>query len=368
MPDWSHLVSVEVLYVDPRHVRSESASSCSTRSHDGRPSVVQPAVDVRVLPGMRASKNFLEGSGFVARLLVMHRKLPGSGVTSAPKQTRGLTPKPESFSFGVSSDGPTLGLVGCSARPSPRRGRLRQALRARWFRVGRGSLGRGRLGRASGSPSGSRVGRGSLGRGHRRRRRSSAQTGAAAGGLGGRGGRGGRAERSGFGGGGIDSPSSGARAGRLPAATLALRRISPDGSSGRPSGWIWRRIGEAVAASRMASQRSIGVLAVIAAPALVASRSTSAAGKRAVGSGGWAERRSAWRTRPSSRAVGDLLFPVRAELGDSPVQLFTKLAVQFPRCLVARHRGHDGRAKVAERYAIKLRDAPLRPGRARWPV
>ncbi len=32
-------------------------------------------VDVHVLPGMRTSKNFLEGSGFVARLLVMHRQL-----------------------------------------------------------------------------------------------------------------------------------------------------------------------------------------------------------------------------------------------------------------------------------------------------
>jgi len=28
-----------------------------------------------VLPGMRNSKNFLEGAGFAARLLVMHRRL-----------------------------------------------------------------------------------------------------------------------------------------------------------------------------------------------------------------------------------------------------------------------------------------------------
>ena len=34
-------------------------------------------VDVPALPGMRASKNFLEGSGFAARMLVMHRSLEG---------------------------------------------------------------------------------------------------------------------------------------------------------------------------------------------------------------------------------------------------------------------------------------------------
>jgi len=32
-------------------------------------------LDVPVLPGIRESKNFLEGAGFVARLLVMHRRL-----------------------------------------------------------------------------------------------------------------------------------------------------------------------------------------------------------------------------------------------------------------------------------------------------
>jgi hypothetical protein len=30
---------------------------------------------VWVLPGIRESKNFLEGAGLVARLLVMHRRL-----------------------------------------------------------------------------------------------------------------------------------------------------------------------------------------------------------------------------------------------------------------------------------------------------
>ena len=32
-------------------------------------------IDLKVLPGMRESKNFLEGSGFTARLLVMHKRL-----------------------------------------------------------------------------------------------------------------------------------------------------------------------------------------------------------------------------------------------------------------------------------------------------
>ena len=33
-------------------------------------------VDVTALPGDRATKNFLEGAGFKARLLTMHRTLP----------------------------------------------------------------------------------------------------------------------------------------------------------------------------------------------------------------------------------------------------------------------------------------------------
>lgn len=35
-------------------------------------------VDAHALPGDRATKNFLEGAGFSARLLVMHRALPGA--------------------------------------------------------------------------------------------------------------------------------------------------------------------------------------------------------------------------------------------------------------------------------------------------
>ena len=80
--------------------------------------------------------------------------------------------------------------------------------------------------------------------------------------------------------------ASGQEPARCPPRRRALRTTSPEGSSGRPSGWIWRRIGELTAASRTASQRSTGVLELMAAPALAARRPTSAAGNRAVGSGG----------------------------------------------------------------------------------
>ena len=63
-----------------------------------------------------------------------------------------------------------------------------------------------------------------------------------------------------------------------------------------------RRTGEATAASRSASQRSAGVSSVSAAPAASERRVTSAAGKRAEGSGSREESRNACSTRPSSRA------------------------------------------------------------------
>ncbi len=120
--------------------------------------------------------------------------------------------------------------------------------------------------------------------------------------VGGRVGRTGWAPGIGLGGGGMESPTMGARAGKPPDASRARRTTSPVESSGRPAGWIWRLMGDALAASRRASQRSAGVLAVMEAPAALASLSTSDAGNRAVGSGGWAEKRNACRTRPSSRA------------------------------------------------------------------
>jgi mutator protein MutT len=45
-------------------------------------------LDAPALPGMRESKNFFEGAGLVARLLVMHRRLGGAGAsTPAPAAT-----------------------------------------------------------------------------------------------------------------------------------------------------------------------------------------------------------------------------------------------------------------------------------------
>ena len=41
-------------------------------------------LDVAVLPGVRDAKNFLEGAGYVTRLLVMHRRLDGGNVGQAP--------------------------------------------------------------------------------------------------------------------------------------------------------------------------------------------------------------------------------------------------------------------------------------------
>ena len=97
-------------------------------------------------------------------------------------------------------------------------------------------------------------------------------------------------------------PRSRASAGTRPAACWAAFRSAPDASSGIPSGFTERRTGEATAASSSASHRSAGVDAVIADPAASASRVTRDAGKRAVGSGGRAESRSAWSTRPASSA------------------------------------------------------------------
>ncbi len=75
MADSSYLATVEVLYVDPaarevgvgEQLVNDVVQWAEQRGASG--------IDVRVLPGMRASKNFLESSSFVARLLVMHRRL-----------------------------------------------------------------------------------------------------------------------------------------------------------------------------------------------------------------------------------------------------------------------------------------------------
>jgi len=75
LPDSSRLATIEVVYVDPaaREVGVGEQLVDSVVQWAARRGAI--GVDVRVLPGMRESKNFLEGSGFVARLLVMHQRL-----------------------------------------------------------------------------------------------------------------------------------------------------------------------------------------------------------------------------------------------------------------------------------------------------
>ncbi len=75
MPDSSRLATVEVLYVDPRARDVGVGEKLLGTVIDWSARRGATGVDVHVLPGMRTSKNFLEGSGFVARLLVMHRQL-----------------------------------------------------------------------------------------------------------------------------------------------------------------------------------------------------------------------------------------------------------------------------------------------------
>ena len=75
LPDATCLAAIEVLYVDPaaREVGvGEQLLEAVVRWAARRDAT---GVEAKVLPGMRESKNFLEGSGFVARLLVMHLRL-----------------------------------------------------------------------------------------------------------------------------------------------------------------------------------------------------------------------------------------------------------------------------------------------------
>ena len=75
MSDSSLLASVDTLYVDPPAREVGVGERLLSEVVDWAAQHGAIGVDVRVLPGMRVSKSFLEGSGFVARLLVMHRKL-----------------------------------------------------------------------------------------------------------------------------------------------------------------------------------------------------------------------------------------------------------------------------------------------------
>jgi GNAT superfamily N-acetyltransferase len=75
MPDASQLATVEVLYVDPPAREVGVGEKLLEDVLDWAAQHDADSVDVWVLPGVRESKNFLEGSGFVARLLVMNRRL-----------------------------------------------------------------------------------------------------------------------------------------------------------------------------------------------------------------------------------------------------------------------------------------------------
>lgn len=79
LPDGSRLGVVSDLFVEPP-ARAVGVGECLLRS------VVEwctangcRGVDATALPGNRAAKNFFEESGFTARLLVMHHRLPPAG-------------------------------------------------------------------------------------------------------------------------------------------------------------------------------------------------------------------------------------------------------------------------------------------------
>jgi len=75
LADSSRLAIVEVLYVD-EPAREVGVGECLLASLvEWAGANGADGIDVQVLPGMRQAKNFLEGSRFAARLLVMHRNL-----------------------------------------------------------------------------------------------------------------------------------------------------------------------------------------------------------------------------------------------------------------------------------------------------
>ncbi|MGO9964951.1 MAG: N-acetyltransferase family protein [Acidimicrobiales bacterium] len=75
VPEAAPLVTVEVLYVDPPAREVGVGETLLAEVTDWASRRGAAGIDVPVLPGMRNSKNFLEGAGFAARLLVMHRRL-----------------------------------------------------------------------------------------------------------------------------------------------------------------------------------------------------------------------------------------------------------------------------------------------------
>lgn len=83
LADGSLQAAVEVLYVEPaaraigvgEAILDETVAWAVAQGCSG--------IDAPALPGMRASKNFFEGAGLVARLLVMHRRLARAAAASA---------------------------------------------------------------------------------------------------------------------------------------------------------------------------------------------------------------------------------------------------------------------------------------------
>lgn len=75
LSDSSRSAIAEVLYVD-RQAREVGVGESLLDAVSGWAAENGAGdLDVWVLPGIRESKNFLEGAGLVARLLVMHRRL-----------------------------------------------------------------------------------------------------------------------------------------------------------------------------------------------------------------------------------------------------------------------------------------------------
>jgi len=111
------------------------------------------------------------------------------------------------------------------------------------------------------------------------------------------------AGRLGPGGGGIGRPRSLASSGTEPAARRAARRRSSLAEVGSPAGLTFRLTGDSTTAPKSSDQRSSGTSGDIAAPAAEERRTASAPGRRALGSGGLDEIRTASATRSSSSAA-----------------------------------------------------------------
>jgi GNAT superfamily N-acetyltransferase len=75
LADSSRLAVIDVLYVEPGAREVSVGESLLAVLVDWARTRGATALDASVLPGMRQAKSFLEGSGFAARLLVMHQRL-----------------------------------------------------------------------------------------------------------------------------------------------------------------------------------------------------------------------------------------------------------------------------------------------------